>query len=328
MAAATQKDAIAMLETTLTCSPGPTIPNQDARWPAPSIHVAYLGPDDIGALRVRDSLDILVPTVQARLFATFRDDAGRERTAFVRAPLVSVVPPGLPHALVDEPGPRTLVLSIAAPLFTGLARAALEGAEPPVLEPHAAADPLLREIGNAVEDDLRRQRTPGAAYLESLAMVLAAHVARLHAAVAGRRPGIAGGLAPHKLRRVHEFIADHLAEPIRVEELARTVHLSPFHFARMFKQSTGRSPHLHILMQRVERAKHLLADSDAALVDVAAEAGFRTQGHFTGVFHHYTGWTPRMFRLNSRDSSRTDGPVAPPMHPRVRGPETMEWGQP
>lgn len=107
---------------------------------------------------------------------TFRDCAGRERTAFVRAPLVSVLPPGLPHALADEPGPRTLVLSIAAPMFAGLARAALKGAEPPLVEPHAAADPLLREIGNAVEDDLRRQRTPGAAYLESLVMVLAVHV--------------------------------------------------------------------------------------------------------------------------------------------------------
>jgi AraC family transcriptional regulator len=281
----------------------------------------------MGALRVRDSLDILVPTVRARLSASFRDGAGRERTAFVCAPLVLVVSPGLPHALADEPGPHTLVLSIAAPLFTGLARAAREGAEPLLVEPHAAADPLLREIGNALEDDLRQQRTLGAVYLESLAMVLAAHVARLHANAAGRGPATAGGLAPHKLRRVHEFISDHLTETIRVEELARTVHLSPFHFARMFKQSTGRSPHLHILMQRIERAKQLLAESDAALVDVAADAGFRTQGHFTGVFHHYTGCTPRIFRLNARDSSRTDGPGAPPMHPRAWDPGMMEWWQ-
>jgi hypothetical protein len=60
--------------------------------------------------------------------------------------------------------------------------------------------PLLRQIGDAVEADRRRQRVLDPRYLESLATVLAAHVARHHA----------GGLAPHKLQRAGEFIARHL----------------------------------------------------------------------------------------------------------------------
>ena len=73
--------------------------------------------------------------------------------------------------------------------------------------------------------------------------------------------------------------------------------MSPCHFARMFKKATGQPPHAYITTRRMEYAKELLRESDSSLVDVAAKAGFQTQGHFTGVFHRYTGVTPRVYRL-------------------------------
>ena len=79
--------------------------------------------------------------------------------------------------------------------------------------------------------------------------------------------------------------------------------MSPFHFARMFKQSTEQSPHLYILLQRIKRAKELLASTDLPITEVAADVGFRTQGHFTGVFHRYTGFTPKVFRMSAREAS-------------------------
>jgi len=100
------------------------------------------------------------------------------------------------------------------------------------------------------------------------------------------------------LNRVQAFITEHFAEAIRVQQLAAAVHMSPYHFARMFKQATGQPPHFYITVQRMERAKELLSDSNLPLVDVAANVGFQTQGHFTGVFHKHTGVTPRIFRLH------------------------------
>jgi AraC family transcriptional regulator len=76
--------------------------------------------------------------------------------------------------------------------------------------------------------------------------------------------------------------------------------MSPYHFARMFKQATGQPPHLYVVMQRVSHAKGLLQDTELPLLEVAELAGFRTQGHFTGVFRRYTGQTPRAFRLGCR----------------------------
>src|SRR6202022_3328815 len=63
-------------------------------------------------------------------------------------------------------------------------------------------------------------------------------------------------------------------------------------------QATGMPPHLYITMERMKRAKVLLRGSELALVDIAANVGFQTQGHFTAVFHRYAGVTPRIFRLN------------------------------
>ncbi len=277
--------------------------------PVPSMSIAYLDAADLGGARLRNSVDILIPTDTAKLSATYRIGQGRERIAVLRAPLVSILPPALPHSLSDRPGSNTLLLSIAAPFFDRVARAV--GVDPAVLvEPHATADPLIREMGNAAERDVRVQRPPDAHYLESLAMVLAAHVARNYVIAKTTNTASCGGLSPHKLRCVRNHICDHLGETIRVGQLAEAVHLSPFHFARMFKQSTGQSPHLYVLMQRIERAKELLAETDTALVDVAAHVGFRTQGHFTGVFHRYAGFTPGAFRLNARETAGSEASVA------------------
>jgi transcriptional regulator GlxA family with amidase domain len=127
---------------------------------------------------------------------------------------------------------------------------------------------------------------------------------------------LAAGLASHKVERVHAFIEAHLAERIRVEQLAATVHMSPFHFTRMFKQATGESPHACLTRRRVERAKALLSQTGMPLVEVAASIGFQTQGHFTEVFHRRVGLTPRRFRLSASGriaaAPRTDGEYAAP----------------
>ncbi|RFB78756.1 AraC family transcriptional regulator [Methylovirgula sp. 4M-Z18] len=104
----------------------------------------------------------------------------------------------------------------------------------------------------------------------------------------------AGGLAPQMLRRVQDFVAAHLAEPLAIADLAACADLSPYHFARAFKRSTGEAPHAFVTRQRIARAKTLL--HDAPLADVAAACGFASQSHFTARFREATGVTPKVFR--------------------------------
>ena len=111
------------------------------------------------------------------------------------------------------------------------------------------------------------------------------------------------GLAPHRLKRVLACIDLRLAEPIQVCELADEVHMSPFHFTRMFKLATGHSPHKFITLKRVERAKELLATSDLPIAAIATAVGYQTQAHFTGVFSRHAGTTPKVFRVSQRQAA-------------------------
>ena len=120
------------------------------------------------------------------------------------------------------------------------------------------------------------------------------------AAGASAAPYRWAGLAPHRLKRVLACIDLRLAEPIQVCELAGEVHMSPFHFTRMFKLATGHSPHKFITLKRVERAKELLATSDMPISAIAAAVGYQTQAHFTGVFSRHAGTTPKVFRIAQR----------------------------
>jgi AraC family transcriptional regulator len=190
-----------------------------------------------------------------------------------------------------------IVIMLDRVYFEHRARMALGNMVPKLAEGYAAADPFIREVGNTLLRDFRMRRIPTSTYLESLAGVVAVHLAAHHCQ-RHLTPSTSIGLPGHKLNRVLAFMADHIGEAIRIRDLAKMAHMSLHHFARMFKQATGMPPHLHITMQRMERAKRLLREGDLPLVDVAASVGFQTQGHFTAVFHRYTGVTPRVFRLN------------------------------
>jgi len=72
--------------------------------------------------------------------------------------------------------------------------------------------------------------------------------------------------------------------------------LSTAHFARMFRKSTGETPHQFVLRQRLERAKAMLRTPDARILDVAVACGFKTQQHFAQVFRDLCGISPTGYR--------------------------------
>ena len=125
-------------------------------------------------------------------------------------------------------------------------------------------------------------------------------------------PALRSSISPHQLRRVLTCIESRISEPLRIRHLAQEAEMSPFHFSRMFKRATGRSPHQYVTLQRVERARQLLAATSMPIAEVARSVGFRTQAHFTGVFAQHAGTTPRAFRI---------------MHARATGPARQAGGE-
>jgi AraC family transcriptional regulator len=108
-----------------------------------------------------------------------------------------------------------------------------------------------------------------------------------------------GGLPPAVLRRVAEFVEAHLEAPLSIDDLAEVAGLSPFHFARAFKQSVGEAPHRFVLHRRIERAKALIVADGLPLAEVAVACGFSSQSHFTLRFREVTGLTPKRFAVLS-----------------------------
>ena len=103
-------------------------------------------------------------------------------------------------------------------------------------------------------------------------------------------------LAPWQLRRVTDFMRDNLPDTLQLAQLAAISGLSPSHFGRAFKGSTGLPPHRWHLTLRIERARSMLTDAGASLADVACATGFADQSHFTRVFSKVVGMSPGAWR--------------------------------
>jgi AraC family transcriptional regulator len=106
------------------------------------------------------------------------------------------------------------------------------------------------------------------------------------------------------VRRAFEYIESNLDSKLKWEELARTVGLDPFRFARDFKRATGTTPHRYVMAARVRRAKELLAGEGTSIANVALDVGCSCQSHLTTLFRRYTGTTPDAFRRAARESRR------------------------
>lgn len=136
----------------------------------------------------------------------------------------------------------------------------------------------------------KRQR-----YGEALGIILGHELVRLNCGVA---PTVLarGGLTVWQQRKVTDYIEANLDQEVRLTTLASLVGLSPYHFARAFKQSTGQPPLFYHSSRRIARAKALLAKPGASVTRVALELGFTETSSFSAAFRRNTGMTPRDFR--------------------------------
>jgi transcriptional regulator GlxA family with amidase domain len=99
-----------------------------------------------------------------------------------------------------------------------------------------------------------------------------------------------------RLKLACDYVEAHLSEPLSLAELSRAAGFTAMHFARLFRASTGLSPHNYVLRRRIEVAQAALLHTDHGMLDVALMVGFRTQAHFSTVFKKLTGMPPQRWR--------------------------------
>lgn len=156
-------------------------------------------------------------------------------------------------------------------------------------------DPVARAIVQAIGYALEHRAGPLAA--EHLAHALAAQLLQ-HRGRPGRPPVRA--LAQPDLARILDFMNDRLAEPIQLDQLAGLVHLSKYHFLRMFTETVGATPRRHLARLRMARGAELLRTTDRSLTEVAAACGYASTGHFAEAFRGQYGVRPGEYRSRLR----------------------------
>lgn len=113
-----------------------------------------------------------------------------------------------------------------------------------------------------------------------------------------------GGLAPWAERRCLDFMRARLGEDISLDDLANEARLSPFHFARMFKQTVGVPPRIYLTQLRIERTCELLELTDVPISDIASQVGYSSNKVLARVFLKHRGSTLSDYRRAFRSPSR------------------------
>jgi AraC family transcriptional regulator len=198
------------------------------------------------------------------------------------------------------------------------------GADPDrleILNRFEARDPQIERTMLSFLTELESDGLGSGLYAEALATALAVHLLREHSSLgerAKRKVGQEplGGLSAKVLGRVLDYVHDNLAGDLTLAGMAREANLSPYHFSRLFKESTGMSPHQYVVRERVERAKRLLLRGDLPGAAVAREVGFYDQGHLARHTRRLLGATPGEILKESKNLRKSgkilqDG-AAPP----------------
>lgn len=98
------------------------------------------------------------------------------------------------------------------------------------------------------------------------------------------------------LGRLNAWIDRHLADDIRVEDLAGLCALSPGHFHARFRDTFGTTPQAHVQQRRLEHARTLVQHSSLSLGHIASLVGFRDQGSFSRAYRRHFDVTPSAVR--------------------------------
>jgi AraC family transcriptional regulator len=171
------------------------------------------------------------------------------------------------------------------------------------LHPHRKfADPRLGALVAAAHAEMVAGFSSGRLFLDSIEQAMAVTLVNGYAVRHRPVQMYKGGLGSARLRRIKELVHAKLEDDLSLDEMAQSVGLSTAHFARMFRKSTGETPHQFVLRQKIERARAMLRAPDARILDVAVACGFKTQQHFAQVFRDVCGASPTEFRQDFLDS--------------------------
>ena len=225
---------------------------------------------------------------------TKRTIDGTSKVDSIKTGDIVVVPANVSHGVRWTGEVGILLIGLDPALFVD----AIDNAahlKPTQLVPHfATPDPLVYQLGLSLKNRLEQDPVGSRLYAETTAAMLSVHLLQHYGQRKLEFKNYADGLAQPTLRQVIDYIHANLNQELGLAELAAIAHLSPHYFTRLFKRSTGCTPHQFVIRCRVEQAKALLLSGKDSIAEIAQQVGFANQAHLNVHIKRSLGVTPRM----------------------------------
>ena len=157
-------------------------------------------------------------------------------------------------------------------------------------------DPQLFNLSMALLEECKNDFATGQLYGESISLALAARIIAKFSNNSIVPNRYDGKIPLWRLNRLKNFIHENLHLDLSIADLAKEVNLSEFHFSRMFKQSTGMTPHAFMTKKKIDRACELLKKGQFSINEISVALGFKNQTHFSMLFKRVLGMSPREFK--------------------------------
>ena len=192
---------------------------------------------------------------------------------------------------------RIAILFIGQDVIDGLALEA--GMDGQLRTPLLVDDDLIRHTILEMLSECAVNSTVSPLLMDSAGCHVAAHLfARYSGAL---RQAKATGMAQWKLRRALDYIEENIDRDIGLEELSKTIDMSPHYFCRAFRKSVGMPPYRYLISRRIERSKDLLVSTDKDVTEIALKVGFSSHSHFSTAFRRAVGHAPSTYRNSVRN---------------------------
>jgi AraC family transcriptional regulator len=157
-------------------------------------------------------------------------------------------------------------------------------------------DARIEYLLRTLQVELQQGVLTGRIFGEQVGNTLAILLAEQYTIVTPGMFASCGRLPKSRLNMVYEYVEANLSRDISLSALASTAAMSPFYFARIFKQTTGITPHQYVVQRRIERAKELLRDPNISVFEVGIRVGYLDPKHFRDLFRRVVRATPTEYR--------------------------------
>lgn len=190
-----------------------------------------------------------------------------------------------------------LIITLPRDLFRIVARNySLVGFPDPRLMVEGLHDPVVGRLVGELWFGERLSISGSPLYEEGVLLTLCSRILSLWTRPMVEFAERTKGLSNSEFEAVQNYISAHIAENMRVGDLAALVGRSSTEFARAFKSATGVPPYQWVIERRLDRATHLLRRSDMSLAEIAYTCGFSSQARMTTIFSERRGATPGQLR--------------------------------